>query len=119
MNMRSTMHLISNYRKVSDFGLREAGMRGRSVADVYSTYDLEYYVAYQTFDGRMIHPNRKGAAFHHIWNCAKDGFPTKANLSRWASRQDQLAYGLAIELIVARAELRRVSNDEVVAEWQV
>lgn len=116
------MSLISNYAQVIALGLREAANRAHPKDSPYSTYSHEYYVEYVTLsaDGRLHEGIRSQ------WNCATlpsgrtdyrhNGFPASQNLATWASNHERIAENHGVELLVARAVLRRSKGGEVVAE---
>lgn len=106
--------LISDYRTVHNFGLREAG-RNKSLAESpFSTYHLEYYVAYVT---KSLHASQpfKGE-LHHSWNVLKDGFPLQHNLRQWMDEHESGIWKANAEVVIVLAELRRVSNGEVMCK---
>lgn len=105
--------LISRYSAIPLFQLREAGLpRPHNANPTLSTYHLEYYAEYTTMDANC----KLHAGIRHMWNCAKDGFPSPANLRRFLAAHDDVAASMGVELITVAAVIRRVSNGETVAE---
>jgi hypothetical protein len=113
--MLNTPRLISNYKAVDLFQLRQAGNRSHPVDSPYSTFSLEYYVEYTTMCSALkFHPG-----IRHKWNVLKDGFPTPHNLRKWCREHDQKAEEAGHELLTVKAALRRCSNGEVMAEVEL
>lgn len=110
-----SQRLISNYKAVDLFQLKQAGNKPHPVDSPYSTYSLEYYVEYTTMCGALrFHPG-----IRHKWNVLKDGFPTRANLRKWCNAHDATAEAANVELLTVKACLRRCSNGEVMAEVEL
>lgn len=113
--MFANQRLISNYKAVDLFQLRQAGNRPHPVDSPYSTYSLEYYVEYTTMCGAL----KLHSGIRHKWNVLTNGFPSKGNLRKWCAEHDNTAYRAGVELLTVKACLRRCSNGEVMAEVEL
>jgi hypothetical protein len=117
--------LISNYGRIVDFGLHEAGNYPHPKTSPYATYSHEYYVEYVT----MCAASKLHAGLRSTWNCSasrdghtdyqRNGFPISDNLAMWAMRHERIAHTRGIELIVVSASIRRSSTGAVVAKWHL
>jgi hypothetical protein len=113
--MQANQRLISNYKAVDLFQLRQGGYGQHPVDSPYSTYSLEYYVEYTT----MCSDLRYHTGIRHKWNVVKDGFCNRGNLQKWCREHEHVAHNGKVELLVVVAALRRCSNGEVMAEVEL
>ena len=108
--MHNSRTLISNYRAVDFWMLREAGRKPHPVDSPLSTHSLEYYVEYVTLStGLDWCPGNQ-----HRWNCITDGMPTKGALREWCERHQDVAAQAGYTILIGSADIRRCSDGEVI-----
>jgi hypothetical protein len=57
------------------------------------------------------------AGIKHVWNCAKDGFPSAVTLRKFMARKDAKNAQCGAELITVMGFIRRVSDGTVVEKY--
>jgi hypothetical protein len=114
MHTHTPARLTSNYAAIQFWQSREmTGPRAHMPNSRISTFQLDYYVEYvnMSADGKF-HTGLK-----HLWNCAKDGFPSAVTLRKFMARKDAKNAACGAELITVMGFIRRVSDGAVVEKY--